>query len=113
MANAPKPAGPNIEDVQKALEKQIAELRGEISKINSSIEQRGARLAREAIETASARASKAAKRLATPTQSVSEVARESPGAMAAVIGMAALVGFAIGVGVGMATNGSDRHGYRG
>ncbi|MEP9374283.1 hypothetical protein [Mesorhizobium sp. KR1-2] len=113
MANAPKAVGLNIEDVQKTFEKQIAELRGEIGKINNSIEERGARLAREAIETASARASRAAKRLSAQTQSVSEVARESPVTVTFVFGMAALLGFTIGVAIGMTTNSSGRRSYWG
>ncbi|MEP9374949.1 hypothetical protein [Mesorhizobium sp. KR1-2] len=113
MANAPKSVGLNIDSVQKAFEKQIAELRGEIGKINNSIEERGARLAREAIETASARASRAAKRLGTQTQSVSEIARESPGAVTLVFGTAALLGFAIGVAIGMTANSPGRGTYWG
>ncbi|PSJ56275.1 hypothetical protein [Pseudaminobacter soli (ex Li et al. 2025)] len=111
MANAPKAAGLNIDNVQKALEKQIAELRGEIGKINNTIEERGARLAREAIETASARASRAAKRLGTPTQSMQEVARVSPGTVTLVIGAAALLGFTIGVAAGMTVNSQGRRSY--
>ena len=113
MANAPKAAGLNIDNVQKALERQIAELRGEIGKINDSIEERGARLAREAIETASARASRAAKRFGAQTQSASEVVRESPGAVTFVLGGAALLGFTIGVAVGMTINSPSRRSYWG
>ncbi|MDH6234547.1 hypothetical protein M2281_005165 [Mesorhizobium soli] len=113
MANTPKAAGLNIGNVQKALEMQIADLRGEIGKINNSIEERGARLAREAIETASARASRAAKRLGTQTQSMSEVARGTSGAVTLVFGAAALLCFTIGVAVGMRINSPGRRNYWG
>ncbi|MEO9336421.1 hypothetical protein ABFT80_03130 [Mesorhizobium sp. SB112] len=109
---------PNADDVQKALEKQIAELRKEITKINKSIADRGAEAIDEArgrasefYDEASNRASRAAQQLRTQAHAVSEVARENPGTTTAVLTVAGIVGFVIGVAVGQASSDTRRRWY--
>ena len=53
MADTNKSDTPDIDDIQKTLEKQIAELRKEITKINKSISARGAEMLDDASEQAS------------------------------------------------------------
>jgi TolA-binding protein len=108
MPEPAKSENPNVRNVQKSLEKQISELRSQIGRINKSIEERGAEITRETIEAASARASRAAKSLAAETQSISDVARENPGTTSAALGLATLLGFVIGIAVGMASRSPAR-----
>jgi hypothetical protein len=110
-----EPDTPQIEDVRKALEKQISELRKEITKINKSIAARSAEFmdnageqASELYDSASARASRTARQLRTQAQAVSDVARENPGTMGALIGAVGLLGFLAGLAVGQATSETDR-----
>ncbi|WP_378948162.1 hypothetical protein [Mesorhizobium sp. ANAO-SY3R2] len=111
MADTPKTDATDVQNMRKAFEKQILELRKDITKISDSIAERSARLASEAIETASARASRAAKKLGAEAHTVSEIARENPGTTATALSAAALFGFIIGVAVGMASGSAVRRGY--
>ncbi|PBC24898.1 MULTISPECIES: hypothetical protein [unclassified Mesorhizobium] len=111
MADTSKSDPPSIDDIQKTLEKQIAELRKEITKINKSISARGAEMLDDAseqasdfYETAAARASRTAQQLRSQAQAVSEVARENPGTTTAVIGVVGLLGFLAGIAVGQSMN---------
>ncbi|PSJ56215.1 hypothetical protein C7I85_24850 [Mesorhizobium soli] len=108
MPEPTRSENPNVRNVQRAFEKQISELRSEIGRINKTIEERGAEITREAIEAASARASRAARRVAAETQSISEVARENPGTTGMALGTAALLGFVVGITVGMASRAPAR-----
>ncbi|WP_214470671.1 hypothetical protein [Mesorhizobium sp. dw_380] len=118
MADTNKPDTPQIDDVRKALEKQIAGLRKEISKINESIAARGAEMLDDASEqasdfydTASVRATRTAQQLRSQAQAVSDVARENPGTMTAVVGVIGLLGFLAGFVVGQSTNDTSRRWY--
>jgi len=119
MADTNKSDTPHIDDIQKTLEKQIAELRKEITKINKSISARGAEMLDDAseqasdfYETASARASRTAQQLRSQAQAVSEVARENPGTTTAVIGVIGLLGFLAGIAVGQSmSNDTSRRWY--
>jgi ElaB/YqjD/DUF883 family membrane-anchored ribosome-binding protein len=111
MADTNKSDTPHIDDIQKTLEKQIAELRKEITKINKSISARGAEMLDDAseqasdfYETAAARASRTAQQLRSQAQAVSDVARENPGTTTAVIGVIGLLGFLAGIVVGQSLN---------
>lgn len=119
MADTIKSDVPHIDDIQKALEKQIAELRKEITRINKSISERGSELVDDAkehasdmYETATARASRTAQQLRTQAQAVSEVARENPGTTTAVVGVIGLLGFLAGLALGQALNDSPRRWYQ-
>ncbi|TSE12101.1 hypothetical protein C1D09_011050 [Mesorhizobium intechi] len=116
MADTSKSDTPAIDDIQKSLEKQIAELRKEITKINKSISARGAEMLDEAseeasdfYETAAARASRTGQQLRSQAQAVSEVARENPGTTTAVIGVIGLLGFLAGIAVGQSMNNDTPH----
>ncbi|RWC30280.1 hypothetical protein [Mesorhizobium sp.] len=118
MADTNKSDTPNIDDVQKTLEKQIAELRKEITKINKSISARGAEMlddaseqASEFYDTAATRASRTAQQLRSQAHAVSEVARENPGTTTAVVGAIGLLGFLAGFAIGQSTNDTSRRWY--
>ncbi|MFA6155112.1 hypothetical protein [Mesorhizobium sp.] len=118
MADTTKSDVPQIDDIQKTLEKQIAELRREITKINKSIAARGADLVDNASEqasdlydTAAARASRTAQQLRTQAQAVSDVARENPGTTTALVGVIGLLGFLAGLAIGQATSDTTRRWY--
>lgn len=118
MADPNKSDPPHIEDIQKALEKQIAELRKEITRINKSISARGAEMLDDASEqasdfydTAASRASRTAQQLRTQAQAVSEVARENPGTTTALVGVIGLLGFLAGLAIGQSMNDTPRRWY--
>lgn len=118
MADTNKSDTPAIDDIQKTLEKQIAELRREITKINKSISARGAEMlddaseqASELYDTAANRASRTAQHLRSQAQAVSEVARENPGTTTALVGVIGLLGFLAGFAIGQSTNDTSRRWY--
>ncbi|MER9302582.1 hypothetical protein [Mesorhizobium sp. M0496] len=117
MADTNKSDTPDIDDIQKTLEKQIAELRKEITKINKSISARGAEMldaseqASDFYDTAATRASRTAQQLRTQAHAVSEVARENPGTTTAVVGVIGLLGFMAGFAIGQSTNDTSRRWY--
>ncbi|MGB3386859.1 MAG: hypothetical protein WBA88_02635 [Pseudaminobacter sp.] len=107
MANEPKTTSSKADDLQRALEDQISELRDEITRINETIAERSASLvsgvkekASEFYEDASDRATKATQQLRTQANTVSEVARENPATTTAVLGAVGLLGFMLGMVVG-------------
>lgn len=117
MADTNKSDTPNIDDIQKTLENQIADLRKEITKINKSISARGAEMlddageqASELYDTAASRASRTAQQLRSQAQAVSEVARENPGTTA-LVGVIGLLGFLAGFAIGQSTNDTSRRWY--
>jgi ElaB/YqjD/DUF883 family membrane-anchored ribosome-binding protein len=118
MADTNKSDSPHVDDIQKTLEKQIAELRKEITKINKSISARSAEMLDDAseqasdfYETAATRASRTAQQLRSQAQAVSEVARENPGTTTAVVGVIGLLGFLAGLAVGQSMNDNSRRWY--
>lgn len=118
MADTNKSDSPHIDDIQKTLEKQIAELRKEITKINKSISARSAEMLDDASEqasdlydTAAARASRTAHQLRSQAQAVSDVARDNPGTTTAVIGVIGLLGFLAGLAIGQSMNDNSRRWY--
>lgn len=111
MADTLKNELPSAANTQKALERQISELRREIVKINRSISERGSEMLEEAklaaddaYQTASTRAARAARQLRTQAHSVSEVAKEHPRATTALLGMVGVLGFLLGIAVARAAN---------
>lgn len=110
MANEPKTASAKTEDMQKALEQQISELRDEIARINEAVAERSADMmssarekASEVYEGAADRAARATRQLRDQANVVSEVARDNPGTTTAVLGAVALIGFMVGMVVGQST----------
>lgn len=117
MADATK-SDLNVDDIQKALEKQIADLRKEITRINKTVSARGAEIVEDAREhasdmydTASTRATRAAQQLRSQAQAVSEVARDNPGTATAVVSVIGLLGFVAGLVVGQALTDTPRRWY--
>lgn len=115
MADAPEPATPNADDIQKSLEKQIAALRKEIAKINRTIAERSTKVldnaheqASDLSDNASSLASRATQQLRTQAQAVSEIARENPGITTSVLGIVGIVAFLLGVAVGQALTDTRR-----
>ncbi|ASY71885.1 hypothetical protein N181_27000 [Sinorhizobium fredii USDA 205] len=106
MAQTPKPAAPGVG--QEGLEKQIATLRNEVTKINKMLAERTVGVLHQAREGASdlyddtsKTAAGAAKQVGTQLQAVSEVARKNPGTTATVLGGVGIVSFLLGVAVGL------------
>ncbi|RUM95322.1 hypothetical protein EET67_23890 [Pseudaminobacter arsenicus] len=114
MANEPKSTSSKADDLQKALEEQIYELREEIARINETVAERSAGMissardkASEAYVGAADRAARATRQLRTQANAVSEVARENPATTTAVLGAVGLIGFMLGMVVGQST--TDTH----
>lgn len=109
---------PNVEDVRKDLEKQIADLKKEVTKIGKSLSARGDELyddLREETEGAydrvTRRARGAGKQARQQAHEVSEAIKENPGTAATVLSAAGVVGFLIGLFVGHALSGNSRRWY--
>lgn len=105
----------NAEEIQKALEKQIADLQKEVSRISKTLSERGAEFyetargrAEDVYGDASQRATGAMRQLRTRADIVSEVARKNPGTATTVIALAGFVGFILGVAVASASSGNYR-----
>jgi ElaB/YqjD/DUF883 family membrane-anchored ribosome-binding protein len=118
MADIPEPATSNADDIQKSLEKQIAALRKEITKINRTIAERSTKVldnaqeqASDLSDNASSLASRATQQLRTQAQAVSDIARKNPGTTTSVLGIVGIVGFLLGVAVGQALTDARRRWY--
>lgn len=97
-------------DSQEALEKQVAQMRREITKINKALADRADEALNEAngwYSGATERASKATQALRAQAQSVSETVKENPGTLSTAMVMGGLIGFMLGFVVSQST--SDRH----
>jgi ElaB/YqjD/DUF883 family membrane-anchored ribosome-binding protein len=118
MAETLKPAAPGVGDTQEALEKQIATLRNEVTEINKMLAKRTVGVLHQARERASdlyddasKTAAGAAKQVGRQLQAVSEVARKNPGTTATVLGGVGIVGFLLGVAVGLTLADTRRRWY--
>lgn len=85
---------------QDALEKQVAQLKREISKINKTLSDR----AEEAVEQASGwsesaadRTSRATQQLRTQAQTVSETVQQNPGTVSTAFVLGGIVGLLLGM----------------
>ncbi|WP_265519601.1 hypothetical protein [Nitratireductor luteus] len=105
---------PNVEDVRKDLEKQIADLKKEVAKIGKLLPARGDDLREEtegAYDRVTRRARGAGKQARQQAHAVSEAIKENPGTAASVLSAAGVVGFLIGLFVGHALSGNSRRWY--
>ncbi|MFS2326846.1 hypothetical protein U2P60_15755 [Brucella sp. H1_1004] len=90
-------------DVQQALEQQVADLRGELKRLSKSLASRSNDLrdsAEDAFDDASGRFRHAAQIVRERGQAVAETVKENPGTATTLFGTAGLIGIAIGVAIG-------------
>jgi ElaB/YqjD/DUF883 family membrane-anchored ribosome-binding protein len=106
----------STEDVRKEFEKQIADLKKEIGAITKKLAARGSGAYEEARDAASdaydhvkGQATGSLKQARQQAQTVSEAVRENPGTAATVLSSAGILGFLIGVVVGVTVAGNARH----
>ncbi|PWK69938.1 hypothetical protein [Aminobacter sp. AP02] len=99
---------------QEALEKQVEQMRREITKINKALAER----AEEAIDQANGwysgaaeRASKATQTLRAQAQSVSETVKENPGTLSTAMIVGGMIGFVLGYVVGQSSEDRYRRWY--
>lgn len=101
-------------EAQEALEKQVAQMKREISKINRTLAERAEEAAEEAsgwYNGAAERASRATQALRTQAETVSEAVRENPGTISSAMFLGGIVGFALGCLFSQATSDSHRRWY--
>lgn len=101
-------------EAQEALEKQVAQMKREISKINRTLAESAEEAAEEArawYNGASERASKATQALRSQAQQVSDTVRENPGTVSSAMLVGGMVGFALGWLFSQAASDSQRRWY--
>lgn len=101
-------------EAQEALEKQVAQLKREIGRINRSLTGRAEEASQEArgwYNGASDRASKASQALRTQAQQVSETVRDNPGTVSSAMLLGGVVGFALGWLFSQAASDTHRRWY--
>ena len=106
-------AEPTAAEIRSELEKQIGDLKKEVSRLSKSMSTKASEAIDDAgdlIEEAKGRAGGAAKQVRAQAQAVSEAIRENPGTAATVLSSAGIIGFLLGLVVGgmMAGNGRQR-----
>lgn len=98
-------------DIQRSVEDQISELRAQVAELTKSISARAGEAADSAAEMADdarGRVRSAARVVRTQGQSVVEAARENPGTATTVVSTAGLIGFAIGLLIGVSCQSNTR-----
>jgi ElaB/YqjD/DUF883 family membrane-anchored ribosome-binding protein len=110
---------PNTDDIRKELEKQISDLKKEVTQMSKSLSERGGALfdsvrdgAEDAYDETSRRASKATRQMRHQAHVVSDAIRENPGTAATVLSSAGLLGFILGLVLGQALSSHDRSSHR-
>lgn len=101
----------NAEEIQQAVEKQIAELRNELKRISKTVADRSSEWkdrAEDAVDDASGRFRQAAQTVRERGQVVAEAVRENPGTATTLFGTAGVIGFLIGLAVGCAASSNRR-----
>ena len=96
-------------DIQQALENQIADMRGELNRLSKSLASQTGDLrdrAEDAMDDASGRFRQVAQTARERGQVVAEAVRENPGTATTLFGTAGILGILIGVAIGCAM--SDR-----
>jgi regulator of protease activity HflC (stomatin/prohibitin superfamily) len=111
-SSPPKP--PTQREVQRGLEKQVAQMRREIAKINQELAERAEEVVEDAAgwwDGAHARASGATQALRSQAQSVSEIVRGNPGTMSSAMLLGGIFGFALGWLASQANSDAGRRWY--
>ncbi|MBV2144623.1 hypothetical protein KUG47_14075 [Falsochrobactrum sp. TDYN1] len=96
-------------DIQQALEQQIADMRGELKRLSQSLASHSGDLrdrAEDVMDDASGRIRHAAQTVRERGQAVAETVKENPGTATTLFGTAGILGILIGVAIGCAI--SDR-----
>lgn len=105
---------PKADDIQEAMQKQIADLKREMNRINKTLAARAEDAAEEVsgwYDSASEGASRAARQVRSGAQSVSETVQQNPGtAVSTALAIGGIAGFVLGMLVGQA-GGNDRRWY--
>ncbi|MER9799673.1 hypothetical protein NKJ36_21425 [Mesorhizobium sp. M0142] len=98
-------------EAQEALEKQVAQLRREINKINRTLAERAEETIEEAgdwYDSAADRASRTAQALRNRAQTVSGVVQENPGTVSSAFILGAAVGALLGLTLAATDQRRDR-----
>ena len=96
-------------DIQQALEKQIADMRSELKRLSRTLASQSGELrerAEDVMDDASGRLRHAAQTVRERGQVVAETVRENPGTATTLFGTAGIIGILIGIAIGCAI--SDR-----
>lgn len=96
-------------EIQRALEQQVADLRSELQRLTQSLASHSGDLRHSAenmIDDASGRILNAAQTMRQRGQAVAETVKENPGTATTLFGTAGIIGILIGVAIGCAL--SDR-----
>lgn len=102
-------------ETQDALEKQIAQMKREIGKINKALAERAEDVVEDVVDqangwygSATQRASRATQALRSQASSVSETVKDNPGTVSSAMLVGGLIGFMLGMVIGQASDG-NRH----
>jgi ElaB/YqjD/DUF883 family membrane-anchored ribosome-binding protein len=101
----------NTNDIQEQMEKQIAQLKREISRINRTLTERAEEAAEEAsgwYDSASERASRATQALRTQAHAVRETVRDNPGTVSSAMLVGGAVGLLLGLAIGQSSSNRGR-----
>jgi hypothetical protein len=94
-------------DAQAALERQVIQLKRDVSRINKMLADRAEEVAEEAsgfYDGASERASRAAQVLRSQAHSVSEAVKDNPGTVSTAMVLGAVIGFVLGMTLGQVSD---------
>lgn len=108
--SSPKP--PTQREAQEALEKQVAQLKREIAKINRTLSERAEEVVDEATgwyDSAADRAARATRQLKSQAQSVSETVQQNPATVGSAFMLGTIVGALLVTVLGSARQERDRH----
>lgn len=97
-------------DIQQALEKQIADMRAELKRLSRSLAAHSGDFrerAEEAMDDVSGRVRGAAQAMRERGHAVADTVRENPGTATTLFGTAGIIGILIGIAIGCAIS-SDR-----
>ncbi|WP_312367489.1 hypothetical protein [Ensifer sp.] len=98
-------------DIQRSVEDQISELRAQVAELTKSLSARAGEAADSAAEFADdarGRMRSAARVVRAQGQSVVDAAKDNPGTATTVVSTAGLIGFALGVLVGVSCQSGTR-----
>jgi len=112
MANTDDNSAPklNQREAQEAMEKQIAQMKREILKINRQLAER-AEEAGDWLSSATESASRATQALRGQAQSVSEAVRTNPGTVSSAMLLGGMIGFLLGCLVSQTSSDTRRSWY--